>query len=325
MDWLLIALLLILVYLLGQAVRLLFAETDLVLQWYELFGKTPASMLGKVVWITGSSSGLGEALAYELAEAGCRLVLSARREDRLKAVKAHCIERSQLKADDILVLPLDMLAFDTHKQAVESVLKYFKKIDILVNNAGRSQRALWEKTSLDVDWEMLQVNVLGPLSLTKAVLPHMLDRREGHVVCTSSVAGKFGIPGLGAYCCSKNALQGAFDCLRNEMHDRNIHVTMVVGGPFFSELLIHAFTETADQSLGLEMKPGEKRMLTRQFAHHMAVAVANKLDEVWISVHPELVYLYINQYFPAFAKRLMVLVGQKRLQKIREGKRDLHS
>ncbi|KAL3874940.1 hypothetical protein ACJMK2_037892 [Sinanodonta woodiana] len=325
MEWCLVAFLLVVVYLVTQGLRLLFAETDLVLQWCELFGNSPASLSEKVVWITGASSGLGEALSYELAEAGCCLVLSARRQERLNDVKACCIERSRMKADKILVLPLDMLAFDTHKQAVETVLKYFKKIDILINNAGRSQRALWERTSLNTDQEMLKLNVLGPLSLTKAVLPHMLDRRVGHIVCTSSVAGKFGAPGLGSYSCSKHALHGAFNCLRNETHDRNIHVTMVVAGPFFSEALIHAFTESTEKNLGLEMKPGEKRMHTKHFAHHMVVAIANKLDEVWISMHPELAFVYINQYFPAIAQRLAAIVARKRLQKIREGKTDLHS
>ncbi|KAJ8308827.1 hypothetical protein KUTeg_013701 [Tegillarca granosa] len=170
---------------------ILLGDCDLLLQIAERF----AVLKGKVVWITGASSGIGEYLAYDLAKAGCRLVLSARRKEELERVKKQCLlhaSTSNITEGDIMVLPLDCLKLDTHQEAFDKVLEHFKQVDILVNNAGRSQRAEWISTSLEVDREMLELNVMGVLSLTKKVLPHMVKRKEGHIVNMSSVAGKFG-------------------------------------------------------------------------------------------------------------------------------------
>ncbi|XP_076099466.1 dehydrogenase/reductase SDR family member 7-like isoform X3 [Mytilus galloprovincialis] len=268
-----------------QIIRILLSDCDLHLQWYCKFGETPASLKGKVVWITGASSGIGEALAYKLSSVGCKLILSARREDRLKQVKDHCLKQNPgIGTGDIFILPLDLLDFGSHANAVEVVLKYFKKIDVLVNNAGRSQRALWEKTSLEVDKAMLNVNVLGLLSLTKCILPQMIKQNYGRIVITSSLAGKLGAPGLGSYSGSKHALH----------------------------------------TLGVEMKPTEKRMTAERCAYLMSVAMANDLDEVWLSGNPELFFLYLYQYFPTITRRLGRRIGAKRVKKLQSGMTNLH-
>lgn len=308
-----------------QIIRLVFSDCDLHLQWYCKFGRELESLKGQVVWITGSSSGIGEALAYKLSSLGCKLVLSARREDRLQEVKDRCLaENAKLKKEDIFVLPLDVLDFSSHESAVENVLKYFKRIDILVNNAGRSQRALWEKTPLSVDEAMLKVNTLGTLSITKCVLPQMINQKSGRIVVTSSLAGKLGAPGLGSYCGSKHALHGWFETLRIEGYSHNISVTMVCPGPVFSEILMHAFTETNERELGVEMKEEEKRMTSARCAYLMSVAMANDLDEVWLSGHPELFYLYLFQYFPTITRRIAKRIGAKRVEKLKSGMTNLH-
>ncbi|XP_063425597.1 dehydrogenase/reductase SDR family member 7-like [Mytilus trossulus] len=308
-----------------QIIRIFFSDCDLHLQWYCKFGETPASLKGKVVWITGASSGIGEALAYKLSSVGCKLILSARREDRLKQVKDHCLKQNPgIGTKDILILPLDLLDFGSHANAVEVVLKYFKKIDVLVNNAGRSQRALWENTSLEVDKAMLNVNVLGLLSLTKCILPQMIKQNYGRIVITSSLAGKLGAPGLGSYSGSKHALHGWFEALRIEGYNYNIDVTMVCPGPVFSEALLHAFTESGEKTLGVEMKPTEKRMTAERCAYLMSVAMANDLDEVWLSGNPELFFLYLYQYFPTITRRLGRRIGAKRVKKLQSGMTNLH-
>ncbi|WAR18269.1 DHRS7-like protein [Mya arenaria] len=200
--------------------------------------------------------------------------------------------------EDILVLPLDLLQFDRHRPAVEEVIARYKQIDVLVNNAGRSQRAAWEKTDLQVDREMLEINVLSVLSLTKQVLPRMLDRGQGHIVNMSSVAGKVGAPLSGSYTGAKHAIQGWFNALRMEMYSRNISVTNLCPGPVFSNLLKGSFTEKTGEVLDVEMKEGEKRMSTERCARLCAVAIANRLDEVWISQHPILLGVYLSQYMP---------------------------
>ncbi|KAI0220422.1 Dehydrogenase/reductase SDR family member 7 [Lamellibrachia satsuma] len=124
------------VYLLVQVARLAYGDADLSLLWKETFGKKPDILKGQVVWITGASSGIGEHLAYELAKAGCRLVLSARREEELERVKKQCLLSGNVKKEDILVLPLDMLQCATHKPAVEHVINYFKQVALIGLSPG---------------------------------------------------------------------------------------------------------------------------------------------------------------------------------------------
>lgn len=302
---------------------ILIGDCDLLLQLAERFGKPTSVLKGKVVWITGGSSGIGEYLAYDLAKAGCRLILSARRKEELERVKKQCLlhaSTSNITEEDIMVLPLDCLKMDTHQDAVDKVLEHFKHVDILVNNAGRSQRAEWTTTSLEVDREMLELNVMGVLSLTKKVLPHMVKRKEGHIVNMSSIAGKLGAPGSGSYCGAKHAIQGWFDCLRAEVFYENIQVTNICPGPVFSNILDTAFTDKTGQELKGKMNPTEKRMSTSRCTELCAIAIANKLHEVWIALNPVLLITYVNQYFPNLYKIISSRIGMSVRNKIREGK-----
>ena len=129
-----------------------------------------SKVAGKVAWITGASSGIGEALAHELAARGARLVLSARRETELRRVRGAC-----QRADEHLVLPLDMLQPDSFEPATQAVLEQFGRVDILVHCAGISQRAHAVDTQLSVDRQIMELNYFGPVGLTKQVLPSMIQ------------------------------------------------------------------------------------------------------------------------------------------------------
>lgn len=319
MDWLYMLFVFMVTCFVVALGMILFGDCDIILQLAEKFGKPPKSLKNKVVWITGASSGIGEHLAYELAKAGCRLILSARRQPELEGVRNKCIDRYNLLPENILVIPLDMVEFKTHKAAVDTVIKRFSQIDILVNNAGRSQRAEWIKTTLEVDQQVLNVNVLGVLSLTKEVIPYMVKRHEGHIVNTSSLAGKLGVPFSGSYTGAKHAIQGWFDSLRLEVYENNIHVTNLCPGPVFSNLLNIAFTEEIGKKFESQMQPTDKRIPTQRCAELCAIAIANKLDEVWIAYHPVLLFTYLNQYCPNLTK----FVGKrmsKTMKKMREGR-----
>jgi dehydrogenase/reductase SDR family protein 7B len=180
---------------------------------------------GKVVWLTGASSGIGEALARELSRRGARLVLSARREPELERVRLRC-ERP----DEHQVLPLDLAAPEQLGAACAQVLERWGHIDFLINNAGVSQRAKANETRLEVDRRIMEINYFSAVALTKAVLPSMLARRSGHVVVISSVIGKIHTPLRSAYAASKHALQGFFSCLRDEVYDQGLRVTIVSPG-----------------------------------------------------------------------------------------------
>ncbi|TDT43131.1 short-subunit dehydrogenase [Halospina denitrificans] len=183
----------------------------------------------QVIWITGASSGIGEALAVAFAREGARLVLSARREEELKRVADECNRQSNA-ADHAMVLPLDVTQTDTLAPATDQVLERFGRIDLLINNAGISQRSLCKDTDLSVYQKLMDVDVMGQIALTKTVLPHMLEHGSGHIAVTSSVAGKVGVRLRTGYCAAKHAVMGFFDALRAEVEDEGIEVSTIVPG-----------------------------------------------------------------------------------------------
>lgn len=186
-------------------------------------------MPSQTVWITGASSGIGEALALRYARDGASLVLSARRKDELERVAGRCRDAG-LPADQVLVLPLDVTDWESLPGAVQSVLDTFGTIDLLVNNAGVSQRSLCEDTDMAVYQKLMDVDVMGQIALTKAVLPHMQERGSGHLAVTASVAGKVGVPQRTGYCAAKHAVMGFFDALRAEVEGQGIDVSTIVPG-----------------------------------------------------------------------------------------------
>jgi len=198
----------------------------------------------KVVWITGASSGIGEAVAQQLAARGARLVLSARGRDALERVATACRAAG---APDVLVLPLDITAYDRMASAVTAVLDHFSAIDLLINNAGVSQRSFCRDTDLEVYRAMMEINVLGQIALTQAVLPTMLARGRGHIAVTASVAGKLGAPLRTGYCAAKHAVMGFFDALRCEVAADGIEVTTITPG--------FIRTNVARNALGGDGKP----------------------------------------------------------------------
>ncbi|EAQ95852.1 SDR family oxidoreductase [Congregibacter litoralis] len=182
---------------------------------------------GKVVWITGASSGIGEALAERMAARGSHLVLSARNESELQRVATLCRNAG---AGDVIVLPLDVSRYDTMEAAAQQVLAHFGKIDLLINNAGVSQRSLCVDTDFEVYRQMMDINVLGQIALTQAALPAMIARGEGHIAVTASVAGKVGAPLRTGYCAAKHAVMGFFDALRTEVASDGLQVTTITPG-----------------------------------------------------------------------------------------------
>lgn len=308
------------VYLLIHLLCFLFADADFTLLWASLAGHKPERKLkGLVVWITGASSGIGEELAYQLAKCGSRLILSARREDELHRVKRHCLETSDLKDDDVLVLPLDLLERTSHEERTKTVIRYFGHIDILINNGGRSQRSLFLETSVDVCQALMELNFLGTVSLTKQVLPHMTQRGRGSIVTVSSLVGLAGAPLATGYCATKHALQGFFNALRPELTDYpKILISMVCPGPVQSQIISNVFTEELNKPVA-SVGSQEHKMPTSRCVHLMLVGIANGVKEMWIAQQPFLVFYYAWQYAPTFAWFITDLLGRKRVQNFKAG------
>ncbi|XP_035793226.1 dehydrogenase/reductase SDR family protein 7-like [Anopheles albimanus] len=206
------------------------------------------SLNGKVVLITGASSGLGEALAHSFYLAGCKVVLAARRKEELERVRKDLLSlHPTVPTHPPVILPLDLSDLNSIAGKVQEVLEVHGAIDILVNNGGISVRGDALSTAIDVDIRIMLVNYFGTVALTKACLPSMMARKEGRIVSISSVQGKFAIPHRSAYSASKHALQAFSDSLRAEVAKDNIKVTLVSPGYINTALSLNALTGSGAQ------------------------------------------------------------------------------
>lgn len=183
----------------------------------------------QVVWLTGASSGIGEALAYEMVGKGAKLILSSRRRAELERVREGCLQRGA-NADDILILPLDVTDEAAMPTVVSEAHQKWGRIDMLLNNAGISQRSLCVDTDMATYRTLFEVDVFGQIALTKLVLPIMIEQGKGHLAVTASVAGKIGAAKRTGYCAAKHAMMGFFDALRTEVTRHGIHVTTITPG-----------------------------------------------------------------------------------------------
>lgn len=221
----------------------------------------------KVVWITGASSGIGEALARSLAARGARLVLSARRVDRLEEVRRSCGE------DRARVLPLDLAEAASFPEVVARAEAFFGRIDVLVNNAGVSQRSLFVETDPAVIRRIADTDLLGPVLLTRAALPGMVARGGGHLLFVSSLMGKVGIPLRTIYAASKHGLHGFADALRAELWRHSIGVSVVVPGYVRTDVSLSALE--GDGRAHAIMDPGQAAGIS---AEQCALAIVRVLE-----------------------------------------------
>lgn len=194
------------------------------------------SFEGRAVWITGASSGIGEALARELVRRGARLILSGRREGAL-AVLADEL------GGDCKVLPFEATDYDALPGVVQAAEAWRGGIDLLINNAGVSQRSLAVDTDFDVYRRLMEIDYFAPLRLTQLVLPGMMARGRGHLAVVSSVAGKIGTPLRTGYSGAKHACIGYFDALRAELETScGIRVTTILPGYVNTAVSANALT-----------------------------------------------------------------------------------
>lgn len=254
----------------------------------------------KTIWITGASSGVGEGMATVFHREGAHLILSARRQAELERVKALCTAGP----GRVHVLPFDMVDAHQRESAAQSVLADFERLDILVNNAGIGQRSAAKDTLAEVERRIMEVDFFAPVALTKLVLPRMIAQKRGHLVVTSSVAGKHAVPHHSAYCAAKHALHGYFDTLRIEHLADNIDVTLLVIAGIRSNVYEHALR--AD---GSEYGPSRSGDMTGMSAEACAEQVVDGLlrrdYEMVIGIETALQALQIKDSDPAaFVKRM---------------------
>lgn len=248
-------------------------------------------MKNKVVWITGASSGIGEALVYAYDKMGAKLILSARNRDELYRVKTAC--KSPV---NIHVLPLDLENTASLESKAEEAIRIYGHIDLLINSAGISQRSLALDTKLQTEQQLMNVNFWGTVILSKAVIQNMITHGGGKIVCISSLVGKFGTRLRSAYAASKHALQGYFDSLRAEVFDKNIQITIICPGFIKTKVSINALT--ADGSPQGTMDSGQENgMLPAECARQIIQAVLQNKEEVYIG-GKETKGIWFKRFFP---------------------------
>ncbi|XP_077526392.1 dehydrogenase/reductase SDR family protein 7-like isoform X3 [Haemaphysalis longicornis] len=247
----------------------------------------------KVVLITGASSGLGEALAHKFFAAGCKVILASRRVAELERVKEDLLQSVQQPSVHHTpeVIQLDLADLSAIAEKAQQALRIHGRIDILVNSGGISYRGDACDTSIEVDVKLMMVNYFGHVALTKAILPSMMDMREGTIVAISSVQGKIGLPFRSAYAASKHATQAFFDSLLSEVAQYNIHVCVVSPGYIRTNLSMNALTGSG-AVYGVMDETTATGMAPEDVADIVLEAVVNKrTDLVVASFVPRLVLL----------------------------------
>ena len=253
----------------------------------------------KVVWITGASSGIGEALTYQYNSKEYKTIISSRNKEELERVKQKC-----RYPENISVLVMDISKFAEMEDNVKSAIKAFGSVDILINNAGISQRSLIIETDFEVYKKLMDVNYLGTVALSKAILPEFVKQKSGHFVTVTSLMGKFASPYRSGYCGVKHALHGFFDGLRMEHEKDGIAVTLICPG--FVQTNVAKNALTADGSTQNKEDDATKNGLpVDTFAKKMIAAIEKSKFEAYIG-KKEIMGVYLKRFFPRLLHKVVL-------------------
>ncbi len=253
----------------------------------------------KTVWITGASSGIGEATAYRFAEEGAKVIVTALESDLLENVVA---KSKSLGAPDAAALPFDLSQLDALEELANRAWDIFGGIDIFYNNAGISQRGTTVETEMSVIYKVMDIDYFAPVIMTKVILPKMIARGGGQLVVTTSIAGLFGFPMRCAYSSAKHALYGFFETIQAENYKDNIRVTIICPGRVQTKISLYALEKDGRQHG--KMDAGQAGGVTpQQAANKIVKAVYRKKREVLVG-SKELLMAHIKRFFPGLCASL---------------------
>jgi len=239
---------------------------------------------GTTVWIIGASSGIGKALSIDMAKRKANLVLSSRNLEELETVREICLQF----AKHCTVIPIDLEKNDNYNPLVKQVIALYNTIDYLIVNGGISQRSLVFETPLSIDRRLMEINYFGNISITKAVLPYMVNQKSGHIVVVSSIVGKFGFPLRSAYSASKHALHGFYETLRAEENTNNINITIAIPGRVQTNISYNAVLKDGSkhkqlddgQAKGISAESCSKQIIKAIVKNKKEVLIGGK--EIWL-------------------------------------------
>lgn len=247
---------------------------------------------GKVIWITGASSGIGEALVYAFAGMGSRIIISSNDPGGLERVRKACGKN----AGAVVTAPFDLCETSDIDKLVQKVINKEGKIDYLLNIGGISQRSKITETPLWLDRKIFEINYFGTIALTKAVLPYMISNKSGHILATSSITGRFGFPLRSAYSASKQALHGFFETLYLENKNYNIRSSVIIPGRVKTQISVHALNKEGKEHG--RMDEGQANGLFPESAAKIIIRGIKKNKREILVGRGELTLYYIRRIFP---------------------------
>jgi short-subunit dehydrogenase len=246
----------------------------------------------KVVWITGASSGIGEALVHEFAQHGAVIIISSNDPSGLNRVKESCDGNS----GKIICAPFDLSDTSGIEMLVEQQISTTGRIDYLLNIGGISQRSKVDETPLWLDRKIFEINYFGTIALTKAVLPYMIRQKSGHILATSSISGRFGFPLRSAYSASKQALHGFFETLFLENKENNIRASVIIPGRVRTSISLHAL-DSKGKEFGKMDGVLAKGLSPEKAARIIIRGIISNRREILVG-KSELIMLYIRRLWP---------------------------
>jgi short-subunit dehydrogenase len=247
---------------------------------------------GKIAWITGASSGIGEALVYEFIRRGAKVIISSNDHSGLERVRKACSE----KADNVICAPFDLSETSGIEELAAQMINKVGRIDYLLNIGGISQRSRVDETPLWLDRKIFEINYFGTVALTKAVLPYMIRQKSGHILATSSIAGRFGFPLRAAYSASKQALHGFFETVFLENKKNNIKTSVIIPGRVRTRISFHALNSEGKEHG--KMDEGLNKGITPQKAALTIIrGIMRNKREILVG-GGELMMLHIRRLWP---------------------------
>jgi len=261
-------------------------------------------MKDKVVIITGGTSGIGRALAFEFGRNGSKIVITGRNGEAL----ATTLDELKGKGIDALGVVADATLPDDNIRMASETMKKFGRIDILINNAGISMRAIFEEVDIDVIRKVMDVNFYGAVYATRYCLAEII-RNKGSIIGISSIAGFRGLPARTGYSASKFALNGFLESLRTELLHSGVHV--LTACPGFTASNIRKRSLTLDgSSQGESPRQEEKMMSAEECAAHIYRATVKRKRTLILTLQGKFV-VFLNKWFPSLADRLVYNVMKK--------------
>lgn len=248
--------------------------------------------IGKVAWITGASSGIGEALVHEFVLRGATVIASSNDLPGLQKVKAECGNKSVM----VHCIPFDLADTSGIDKIVEQQVRELGRIDFLLNIGGISQRATIAETPMWLDRKIFEINYFGTIALTKAVLPTMVRQQSGHILATSSISGRFGFPLRSAYSASKQALHGFFETLYLENKKFNIKASVIIPGRVRTAISFHALDAEGKEHGKLD--DGQAKGVSPQRAAEIIIKGMRRNKREILVGKNELIMLHIRKYCP---------------------------